>query len=1026
MEWITRDLAGNFLINCDSIGIERWAPGASSGTVIAGGVAWNQPNWDLMIPRSMLQQADGSLIVAEEGMHRVVSVAPDGTVTILFGGFGMNGELDKMFSPKGMAQDAAGNLYVAETGHKRVCKWAPGATSCTVVAGGAGAGTGPGQLNDPHDVVLDSAGNLFVTDNWRLTKWTPGSLTGQTLVGSGTQGSSAAGLNEFGQPGAMAIDSSDNIYIGDSGLNYYRVVVWSPGATQLVVVKSSVNQPFGLVAGPNELYIADKWTGEILRCGLAGAIGPATETATSTLIKTTTSVTTARTRTFSTSTGLSSTRTTATGTKTSATATSTVTSTITTSSSTSATTTTTTSATVTLPQYPPCADAATPTATVTCLLAALLQWSQGLWVKLLRQGKAGEVRQSFPSANVTAATSPWREPAGFSVHAEGDGVEASLPASLFAKLPPSTAVEDEISVTVAAMDVTNTSSEETKVVAAIWIELAYLVSLERPSVTALEDPVLFKPGAVYTEGMTCAYWDEERLMWSNQGVEVDDSSVVGQPLVCRSYHLSLFAALLQGFQDTLQCANFRLMTGDAVAAMFKGDWHKGSGTVVYWSVLAVLLAFFLLSARQDRLRSAKGTWQDSFLLVPRFSGPAQIGEVRANVLEDDDDEVGEASWTSTGVAQAAAGCSYCKGSGAARDALDDIMANFFEYFSEVRSLVEMLTEGMDLSSVNRPGRCLHLSERAMVRMTLTSSQRLAAFSAGLSHDTVLLVLYEQEVHDMVVANRHASRAEESHSGHELARTAANATWTQLYGELCPQVEFNTFRLHGSRHTLAAIVRLFIFHNPLYSLLLFDPMVSCKMRAFFFALELLGAFLLTAVFFEASGEMKARGLSAQCGGGQLTEHFAYKIGRLVAIGLASLLLAELPVVFLNSLTTRAFKTMEYPGCAAWQRQLRAWRFQDAAILVMGSLYMAFAVFFVNLFLANLSEEDHRGFMIAALVSLLQEMVIMPALMALFLPSLAAIFFAVNRKCGKMGKDQLLRVLGTALHTETNVMLAREHL
>jgi uncharacterized protein (TIGR03437 family) len=108
--------------------------------------------------------------------YTIQTFAGDGTAG--FGGDGgaaLDAELDNPFE---VAVDAAGNLYFADTLNNRVRKVSNGVVSTVAGSGpaGRGAGTGTGAyggdggpatsagLNRPRGVALDGAGNLFIAD----------------------------------------------------------------------------------------------------------------------------------------------------------------------------------------------------------------------------------------------------------------------------------------------------------------------------------------------------------------------------------------------------------------------------------------------------------------------------------------------------------------------------------------------------------------------------------------------------------------------------------------------------------------------------------------------------------------------------------------------------------------------------------------------------------------------------------------------------------------------------------------------
>jgi tripartite motif-containing protein 71 len=118
--------------------------------------------------------------------------------------------------PTGIATDAARNVYVADAGNRRIQKFSPaGAHLLNIGACPRGVGdcSPDGWLDNPVDVAVDAAGNVYVADrdNHRIQKF---SASGQFLAKWGTNGT---GNGQFSHPQGIAIDSAGLVYVADSG-----------------------------------------------------------------------------------------------------------------------------------------------------------------------------------------------------------------------------------------------------------------------------------------------------------------------------------------------------------------------------------------------------------------------------------------------------------------------------------------------------------------------------------------------------------------------------------------------------------------------------------------------------------------------------------------------------------------------------------------------------------------------------------------------------------------------------------------
>ena len=197
---------------------------------------------EFRLPNNLAVDHAGNIYVADTANDIIRKIAPDGTVSTLAGSSHNRGSADgqgsaaRFWAPFGVAVDAFGYVYVADTANNTVRKITPDGMVSTV----AGLAGNPGDVDgtnftarfrNPWGVAVDSLGNVFVADmsNDTIRKINTNGVVHTFAGKSGVLGNADGFGNDahFNNPFAVAVDSSDNVYVSDSANAIIRKI--TPG-----------------------------------------------------------------------------------------------------------------------------------------------------------------------------------------------------------------------------------------------------------------------------------------------------------------------------------------------------------------------------------------------------------------------------------------------------------------------------------------------------------------------------------------------------------------------------------------------------------------------------------------------------------------------------------------------------------------------------------------------------------------------------------------------------------------------------
>lgn len=284
------DAANHVIRKITSAGVVTTFAGTAgqSGTTDANGTSARFTQ-----PRGIAVDGADNLYVADTGNHTIRKITPARDVTTLAGtagSFGTTnavGTLAKFSSPMGIACDrtaAATVIFVADTQNQMIRQYVVSTGAVTTLAGTAGTtppagtitnGTGPAALfNFPVGIVSNTAGTtLFVADRFShvIRQITVSSAAVTTFAGSAFVGSvdSIGTSASFNNPTGIALDSSGNVYVGDTNnqtirqissggsvITYAGLANNSGGANGLSSA-ARFNFPSGIAVNASGVYVVD-------------------------------------------------------------------------------------------------------------------------------------------------------------------------------------------------------------------------------------------------------------------------------------------------------------------------------------------------------------------------------------------------------------------------------------------------------------------------------------------------------------------------------------------------------------------------------------------------------------------------------------------------------------------------------------------------------------------------------------------------------------------------------------------------
>ncbi len=229
--------ANVYVSDTNNYTIRKITPSGQVSTL--AGVAGNRGSSDgagpaasFSFPQGVAVDSAGNLYVTDTSNFTIRKISPSGVVTTPAGLAGNRGSIDgtgnsaRFDFPNGVAVDGTGTLFVADTVNNTIRKITPAGVVSTLAgaAGSLGSADGTGitaSFTSPQGIAVDSTGNVYVADtgNYTIRKITPAGVV-TTLAGLARNPGSADGTGNaarFFQPAGVTVDGTGNVYVADTG-----------------------------------------------------------------------------------------------------------------------------------------------------------------------------------------------------------------------------------------------------------------------------------------------------------------------------------------------------------------------------------------------------------------------------------------------------------------------------------------------------------------------------------------------------------------------------------------------------------------------------------------------------------------------------------------------------------------------------------------------------------------------------------------------------------------------------------------
>ncbi|MBI1314100.1 6-bladed beta-propeller [bacterium] len=195
---------------------------------------------------------DGNLYLCHRGPQPVLCFTASGRFVRSWG----DGVIGK---PHGLRVDPEGNVWVTDLAHHMVFKFCRDGELQLALGTQDRPGDGPGQFNQPTDIAFAPNGDVYVTDGYGNNRVVRFDRQGKRLSEWGTAGT---GPGEFDLPHSIVIDAEQRILVGDREND--RIQVFDLNGRLLDIWNGFA--PYGIdIDTEHRFFIADARASQVLQ-----------------------------------------------------------------------------------------------------------------------------------------------------------------------------------------------------------------------------------------------------------------------------------------------------------------------------------------------------------------------------------------------------------------------------------------------------------------------------------------------------------------------------------------------------------------------------------------------------------------------------------------------------------------------------------------------------------------------------------------------------------------------------------------